>query len=120
MVAHLAENGLVLQATVLDAVGSGVAENMAVFIEDRIRRLASLDGYRISRRFSPGYCDWAVNQQKMVFQALGKDSAGVVLTDSFLMIPQKSVSGIIGLSRWYIEDYNPCDTCKKKDCPGRR
>lgn len=120
LVAHLAENGLVLQATVLDAVGSSATEELAVSVEERIRRLASLDGLRISRRFSPGYCDWAVSQQKVVFQALGDDSAGILLTERKLMIPQKSVSGIIGLSKGNIDDYNPCDTCKKKECPGRR
>ncbi|MFC1870438.1 vitamin B12 dependent-methionine synthase activation domain-containing protein [Chloroflexota bacterium] len=120
MVSYLAENGFMLQATVLDAVGSGAAEQMAVSMEDRIRKLASLEGLSASRRFSPGYCDWAVSQQKMVFQALGGDSAGIVLTESSLMIPQKSVSGIIGLAKGNIEDYNPCHTCKKRECPGRR
>ena len=120
LVAYLAENGLVLQATVLDAVGSGAIEQLAVYLEDRIRKLVSQDGLRTSRRFSPGYCDWAISQQKMVFQSLGDDIAGVVLTKRSLMIPQKSISGIIGLAKGDIEDYNPCRTCRKKECPGRR
>ena len=120
MVAYLAENGLMLQATVLDAIGSDSAEKLAVFVEDRISKLASLDDLRTSLRFSPGYCDWAISQQKVVFQTLGDDTAGVVLTERSLMIPQKSVSGIIGLAKGNIEDYNPCLTCRKKACPGSR
>lgn len=122
MVAYLAENGLVLQATVLDAVGSGAAEKLAGFVGDRIRLMSDIDGLVTSRRFSPGYCDWEVSQQKMVFQALNGDSAGIHLRESFLMIPRKSVSGIIGIGHDIIsiENYNPCNTCKKKDCPGRR
>ena len=122
MVAYLAENGLVLQATVLDAIGSGVAEKLAVHIEDRIKRMANIEGLVTSRRFSPGYCDWEVSQQKMIFKALNGDTAGIRLTESLLMIPRKSVSGIIGIGLAYhnIEDYNPCHTCNKKDCPGRR
>jgi hypothetical protein len=122
MVAYLAENGLVLQATVLDAIGSGAAEKLADYVEDRIRRLASIEGLVASQRFSPGYCDWEVSQQKMVFEALKGDTAGISLTDSLLMIPRKSVSGIIGigLPNHNIENYNPCHTCNKKDCPGRR
>lgn len=122
MVAYLAENGLVLQATVLDAIGSGAAEKLADFVEDRIRRITSVEGLVTSWRFSPGYCDWEVSQQKMIFQALNGDTAGIRLTKNFLMIPQKSVSGIIGigLPAHNIEDYNPCRTCRKKDCPGRR
>jgi hypothetical protein len=39
-----------------------------------------------------------------------------------LMLPRKSISGVIGigLPGHGIEEYNPCITCRKKDCPGRR
>lgn len=122
MVSYLAENKLVLQATVLDAIGSGATEKLANHVENRIKRMANIEGLVTSRRFSPGYCDWEVSQQKMIFQALNGDSAGIRLTESLLMIPRKSVSGIIGIG-WpdnNIENYNPCQTCNKKDCPGRR
>ena len=49
MVAYLAENGLVLQATVLDAIGSDATEQLAVFVEERIRNIASSLGLSISR-----------------------------------------------------------------------
>ncbi len=122
MVTHLAENSLVLQATVLDAIGSGAAEKLASHIEDKIKRIANAGELMTSRRFSPGYCDWEVSQQKMVFDALNGDAAGIHLTESLLMMPRKSVSGIIGigLPNKDIENYNPCPTCKKKECPGRR
>lgn len=122
MVAYLAENKLVLQATVLDAIGSSAAERLAAYVSDRIKRIANLEGLVTSQRFSPGYCDWAVSQQKKVFKALRGDTAGIRLTESLLMIPRKSVSGIIGigLPDKGIENYNPCLTCKKKNCPGRR
>ena len=122
MVAYLSENGLVLQATVLDAIGSGATENMATYVEKKIKRIANAEGLVISRRFSPGYCDWEVAQQKLVFKALNSEPTGIRLTESCLMIPRKSVSGIIGLGLGEnnIENYNPCNTCKKKDCAGRR
>ena len=122
MVGYLAENGLVLQATVLDAVGSGATEKLAAHIEERIKKIANAGGLITSRRFSPGYCDWEVDQQEKVFQALNGDTAGIRLTESLLMMPRKSISGIIGigLPDNDIENYNPCRTCKKKDCPGRR
>jgi len=122
MVGHLAENGLILQATVLDAVGSGAAEKLAVFVENRVNKIAMSQGLIASRRFSPGYCDWELNQQKVVFRAMNGDSAGVRLTEGCLMIPRKSISGIIGIGHCAsnIENYNPCHSCKKQDCPGRR
>ncbi len=122
MVDYLGENGLVLQATVLDAIGSGAAEQMAGLIEDRIKNVVEMRDQRISRRFSPGYCDWDVSQQEMIFKILSGDEASVNLTDEYLMIPRKSVSGIIGIGDVDsdVENYNPCVTCTKKDCPGRR
>jgi cobalamin-dependent methionine synthase I len=122
MVAYLAENRLVLQATVLDAIGSEAAEQLAEILEERIRNIVGYQNQVISRRFSPGYCDWNVNQQEMIFRALGDDTAGVRLTAEYLMLPRKSVSGIIGIGEHDsgIDDYNPCRTCTKQDCPGRR
>jgi len=122
LAAYLADKGLVLQATVLDAIGSGTVEKLAARVEQNIREDASRDGLAVSRRFSPGYCDWDVSQQEMVFRALGNDVPGITLNESMLMVPQKSVSGIIGIGRPGndIEQYNPCITCLEKDCPGRR
>ncbi|MFH1646453.1 MAG: vitamin B12 dependent-methionine synthase activation domain-containing protein [Chloroflexota bacterium] len=122
LVAHLAENGLVLQATVLDAIGSGAAESLANEFSESTAKIAATAGLVTSRRFSPGYCDWDVSQQEMVFRALDGDTPGITLTDSMLMTPRKSVSGIIGIGQpgRGIESYNPCGPCLKKDCPGRR
>jgi cobalamin-dependent methionine synthase I len=122
MVDYLIENGLVVQGTVLDAIGSSAAEQMAELIQDRIKNVVGMKEQCISRRFSPGYCDWDVSQQEMIFKILNDDTAGITLTDEYLMIPRKSVSGIIGIGDLDsgVEQYNPCVTCVKKDCPGRR
>ncbi|MFC2006258.1 vitamin B12 dependent-methionine synthase activation domain-containing protein [Chloroflexota bacterium] len=120
LVAHLARTGLVLQAAVLDAIGSDAAEKLADFVENVIGELAHAQGLTISRRFSPGYCDWDVSQQKMIFHAMKGDCAGVNLTGGCLMLPRKSISGIIGIGTSSVEDYNPCKTCDKHDCVGRR
>lgn len=121
-VSQLAEDGLVLQATVLDAIGSAAVESVADYLQNRIKDVAEKNGLCISQRFSPGYCDWNVNQQKMIFEAMNEENTGVVLTEGCLMIPQKSISGIIGIGPCDngIETYDPCSTCLKEDCPGRR
>ncbi len=122
LVAYLSENGLVLQATVLDAVGSGAAEILASGIEADIRRIVARRGRVISRRFSPGYCDWDITQQSKLFQLLDGEEIDITLTESGLMVPRKSISGVIGigLPGRGITEYNPCVSCQKKDCPGRR
>ncbi|MFC2017339.1 vitamin B12 dependent-methionine synthase activation domain-containing protein [Chloroflexota bacterium] len=122
MACRLAEDGLILQAAVLDAIGSVAAESVANIVQDKVGEIASDQGLVISRRFSPGYCDWGISQQKIVFQAVDGDAVGIRLTERCLMIPRKSISGIIGIghSNGNVENYNPCKTCNKYDCLNRR
>ena len=119
---RLTKDGLMLQATVLDAIGSDAVERVANFVQCGIEEAAGVQGLVTSRRFSPGYCDWDISQQRMVFWALNGDTVGIRLTGECLMMPQKSISGIIGIgpSSGNVENYNPCKTCKKYDCPSRR
>jgi hypothetical protein len=118
----LSRDGLILQATVLDAVGSDAVEKAAVSVHGRIEEMARSEGLVTSRRFSPGYCDWNIGQQRMLFHALTGRTSGVRLTAECLMIPQKSISGIIGIgsANSNVDKYNPCEFCNKQDCPGRR
>ena len=119
---QLAKDGLILQATVLDAIGSDAVERLADFAQDKIKDIAEAQGLVTSRRFSPGYCDWNIGQQRMLFYALTGNTLGIRLTGECLMMPQKSISGIIGIgpSIDNVENYNPCKTCTKQDCPGKR
>jgi hypothetical protein len=119
---HLADNGLVVQARVLDAIGSDAAEQVAEHVHQMITEGAEAQGLATSQRFSPGYCDWEVDQQRMLFRAMNGSSAFIQLTDKCLMIPQKSISGIIGIGTLEsdVTSYNPCKSCRRYDCPGRR
>jgi hypothetical protein len=119
---QLSRDGLILQATILDAIGSDAVEQVADFAHARIKELTEAQGLFISRRFSPGYCDWNISQQRTLFYALTGNTIGIRLTRECLMIPQKSISGIIGIGplKADVEDYNPCKRCRKKNCPGRR
>jgi len=121
-VGSLAENGLIVEAYVLDAIGSSLTESLADLVQNKIGDVARAQGLCISRRFSPGYCDWDISQQGMVFRAMDGDSSGVCLSEEHMMVPQKSISGIIGIGLCDrgVESYNPCKTCNKRNCPGRR
>ena len=122
MVIKLSIDGLVLQSAVLDAIGSVATDSLADNVQSEIAEIAARQGLVISPRFSPGYCDWTIRQQRAVFEAVATERAGVNLTEGFLMVPQKSISGIIGMGtdREHVKRYNPCRTCKKPDCIGRR
>ena len=69
---------------------------------------------------SPGSLeDWPITQQKELFSIFGnvKELIGVELTDSFLMVPIKSVSGVIFPTEITFES---CQLCQREGCPGRR
>jgi hypothetical protein len=57
-----------------------------------------------------------VEEQKKLFSFLPKEFCGVSLTDSALMIPIKSISGIIGVGKNVEYKQYFCDTCGRKDC----
>lgn len=119
-VSQLMNKGEMLKAVVLDAVGSAAIEKVACELEENVRRKALAGGAEISRRYSPGYCDWDIKQQKLLFDTLDGDSAGVELTKDCLMTPQKSISGIIGIGFDQAITVSSCLSCSKKDCEGRR
>lgn len=63
--------------------------------------------------------DWPITQQRQLFSVFGdvKKLIGVELTDSFLMVPIKSVSGIVFPTEVRFES---CQLCPREKCPGRR
>jgi hypothetical protein len=122
MSCNLAQDGLMLQASVLDAIGSVAVEGLADMVQRAIAYRVGASGYVTSGRFSPGYCDWDIGQQLMVFRAVDRDATEIRLTDDCLMIPRKSLSGIIGvgLAESGVGDFDPCRTCDRQGCEWRR
>lgn len=62
---------------------------------------------------------WPVQQQKELFQLIGdvKKLIGVKLTESFMMRPIKSVSGILFPTQ---VDFQSCMLCPRERCPERK
>lgn len=82
----------------------------------------------LENRYKPGktstmnpgsLLDWPLKQQRPLFALLGdpQTAIGVRLTQSFLMVPNKSVSGIRFPTE---ESFESCLLCPAVDCPGRR
>jgi hypothetical protein len=68
---------------------------------------------------SPGSLeDWPITQQTQLFSLLGdvEGAIGVTLTDSFLMVPTKSVSAMLFPTE---TSFDSCRLCPREDCPGR-
>jgi hypothetical protein len=108
--------GHFLEGVIVDILGSEIAEESARQIYEIIREEMAQKGFYITNRYSPGYCNWPVSDQQHLFSLLGKDTCGVQLTESSLMLPIKSVSGIVGVGKKVkFQDYF-CDKCKIGSC----
>ncbi|MDO4366951.1 MAG: vitamin B12 dependent-methionine synthase activation domain-containing protein [bacterium] len=82
---------------------------------------SAVAGERLRMRFSPGYGDLPLAVQRPLLQILDSARrAGIVLTETCLMIPSKSVSAIIGVGP---EPAAPCPAgcraCSKTECEYR-
>lgn len=112
------------EAYVLDAMGSVMVENLVQQFQSKLRKHYKAQNKAVSLPFSPGYCDWPVTEQRKLFQLMEPQKVGVELTDSCLMKPRKSISGVVGLFPGHngqeLGDYNPCLACQKLDCTARR
>lgn len=104
-----------------DAIGSVIAEKTADRMEQSLQDAIASRGWHHTNRFSPGYCGWHVSQQQTLFPMFGEDgTCGVRLTPSSLMLPIKSVSGVIGLGENVRKLEYSCGLCDYKMCYKRR
>lgn len=118
---RLLKEGDMVRVFVADALGSVIAEKTADRMEETLQQSIDKLGWHRTNRFSPGYCGWHVSQQQLLFPLFGvKEPCGIQLTDSSLMVPIKSVSGIIGLGRSVRYLPYTCGLCDFKNCYKRR
>jgi len=112
-------------ASMLDAIGSEATELAGLATEsDYLEQLNNVGPKeRQVLRYSPGYCGWHISGQEALFEALEPEEIGIELTDSFLMQPIKSISGVMIVGPPEIHDfvisYKFCDNCKTRDCRQR-
>lgn len=93
------------RALLLDAIGSCVADTVALDLTLKVEREKILKNpagatAAVARKLSVGYGDWPLEEQRILFEIVKpQPSIGVELNEACLMIPEKSVSGLIGMKR---------------------
>ena len=103
----------------LDTVKEMALEASREYLSSYLKRKYAL-GQMSSMSPGAGSQDlWPIEQQKQLFSIFGnvEDLIGVKLTNSFLMIPNKSVSGIYFPTEIRFES---CQLCSRKECLARR
>ena len=85
-------------------------------IQEKFGNAMKASGHKITNRYSPGYCGWKTSEQFMLFRIFPENFCGVRLTESALMKPIKSISGVIGIgSHVEYHEYH-CDLCDAVNC----
>lgn len=117
---RLKKDGDMVRVFIADALGSVIAEKAADQMELSLQENIDKLGWHHTNRFSPGYCGWHVSQQQLLFPLFKGETCGVKLTESSLMLPIKSVSGIIGLGPNVRHLDYTCGLCDFKQCYKRK
>jgi hypothetical protein len=93
---NLSDNGEITRALMMDAVGSELVEAAADALTRRIAREANAP---ITKRYSPGYGDWKIDAQLIIDDILCLGEIGIELNEAYLMIPEKSITVVIGVKK---------------------
>jgi len=110
-------SGDLLEKYYLDLIGNAALVNVREHLKKCLATRYALEGLSY---MGPGQLkDWPLEEQRPLFALLGdvESAVGVTLSDSLLMIPRKSLSGI------YFPTEIPfmaCQLCPKESCPSRK
>lgn len=86
------------RAVVFDAVASEIADAALNWIVSYYNHQLRRENKRLtSKRFSAGYHDFLLENQKTIYEILQLHRIGVGINENFILIPEKSVTAIAGI-----------------------
>ena len=86
------------KASFLNAIGAAAVENVCDQLNEELCRIAAADGKSLRPRYSAGYGDFSLENQRGIFDLLSPAKhIGLTLKDNLIMVPEKSVTAVIGL-----------------------
>lgn len=103
----------------LDMIKGLVLEETRELFSTRMKERYGIKSFSSMAPGSGNLDTWPIEQQRPLFDLIAdvKTDAGVTLTDKYLMLPTKSVSGILYPGE---VDHITCQLCKRTNCVGRR
>jgi len=85
-------------AVVFDAVASEMTDGTLSWIINYFNRQLSRENKQLtSRRFSAGYGDFSLDNQKVIYDLLKLGQLGISLNDKYILTPEKSVTALAGI-----------------------
>jgi len=91
-------DGNLTRAVVFDAAASEMVDAALDWMETYFGRELRREGRRLTKsRFSCGYGDLALENQKLFHELLELGRLGVELTEHYVLVPEKSVTAVAGI-----------------------
>lgn len=122
LASRLISDGENLPGLIVSSVGAERAEAAEAAAIDHVKESVRPIGYATTLPYSPGYCGLPLTEQSKLFGLFDGETVGVELTESSLMQPIKSISGLVGLAptETIAAQTSPCDRCELTTCNMRR
>ena len=95
-VSSLSEAGEMTRSLLADAYGSAAAIALGLLLEETVARDCAPRGFVATKRTAPGYGDFELEAQRPLVDLLEARAIGITVTEDFLMLPAKSISGVVG------------------------
>ena len=110
-----------VSSMIMDAAATAAVEQAADAMEKVIAQEVAKEGYKKIWRYSPGYGDWSLNEQKDFFKITDAKEIGMRLSPMLMLMPRKSITAIIGLKKVSADEKvadkkNTCEDCKQTEC----
>ncbi len=105
------------KAVIFDAVCDALVEEFAdTYCSNLAKSLAQSNLY-LNSRFSPGYGDFPINMQKKIVACINAQKLiGLTVTDSYTLLPRKSITAIMGVfDTTPLEKQQGCESCNMKE-----
>jgi hypothetical protein len=103
-------------ALALDGLANAAVDQLMESICCELEAEAQAESLRTSMPVSPGSREWPLEiGQPILFGTIKPDPAVIRLNDSFLMIPKKSSSFIVGIGKDIKKSGKTCDHCSARE-----
>lgn len=102
------------KSIILDSCASSAIESVCNAISDELEEICKKKGLFTTDRFSPGYGDMPIEVQKEFVSILdAQRKIGLTVSSSGLMIPRKSVTAVVGISKVrHSRRFSGCENCR--------
>jgi len=104
----------------LDIAGTVALGSLGDQVHQHICNRSSATGIEMGPFLNPGYREWPLTDQKIIFEIMPAATIGVRLNEQCMMVPKKSVTFCAGAGVTEVQEhFNRCRHCGLAKCPYR-